>query len=120
AALSTPHAHFTTSRMLCSSLLMKVIVCTESEILGAVAVHGLGAEGHGVFVEARPEAFGDEVGEAEALLVCPTLAKGAIRILRERGFEGRALLFSDEELEPLFQKVAPLGADGALSASPLE
>src|SRR5690606_7650354 len=94
--------------------------CTESEILGAVAVHALGAEGHEVFVETRPEAFGPEVGAADALLVSPTLAKQAIRMLRERGFEGRSLLFSDDDLEPLLEQVAPLGADGALCAAPME
>lgn len=99
---------------------MKVLVCTESEILGAVAAHALDAEGHGVLAEARPEAFGPEVAAAEALLVSPALAKTAIRLLRDRGFEGRALLFSDDEQEALSAQVGPLGADGALTASPIE
>lgn len=99
---------------------MKVLVCTESEILGAVAVHALTAEGHGVIADTRPDAFGPEVQAAEALLVSPSLAKTAIRLLRERGFEGRAILFSDDESEVLLPQVGPLGADGALTASPIE
>lgn len=99
---------------------MKVLVCTESEILGAVAVHALFAGGHEVVVEGRPEPLVTEAKAAGALLVSPTLAKTAVRLLREQGFEGRALLFSDEPQEELDAKVAELGADGALTASPIE
>lgn len=99
---------------------MKVLVCTESEILGALAGHALFAEGHQVIAEDRPESLAADTGGAEALLVSPSLAKTGIRLLRERGFEGRALLFSDDAQEALEAQVGALGADGALTASPIE
>jgi CheY-like chemotaxis protein len=99
---------------------MKVLVCTESEILSAVAVHALFAGGHEVVAEGRPEPLIPEAEAAGALLVSPSLAKAAVRLLREQGFEGRALLFSDEPQERLDALVAELDADGAVTASPIE
>lgn len=99
---------------------MKVLVCSDSEILRAVAVHSLVSEGHDVVADERPEPLVDEAAGAGALLVSPLVAKSAIRLLRDRGFEGRALLFGDDPQEQLEERVAESGADGAVAASPLE
>jgi CheY-like chemotaxis protein len=70
--------------------------------------------------EGRPEPLCNEAREAGALLVSPALARAAISLLREKGFEGRALLFGDEDASSLEGMVAKLGADGFLTAAPIE
>jgi len=99
---------------------MKVLICSESEILGALAGHALFTAGHEVITEGRPELLANRAEGADALLVSPGLAKGGIRLLREKGFEGRSLLFSDDPQEDLEAQAAALGAEGALCASPIE
>src|SRR5690606_12099068 len=69
-ALSFASAHLTTW-MVSARPSMKVLVCTESEILGALAGHALFAEGHQVIAEDRPESLAADTGGAEALLVSP-------------------------------------------------
>ncbi|AKU92403.1 hypothetical protein [Vulgatibacter incomptus] len=99
---------------------MRVLVCTHSEILSAIAVHALFASGHQVFAEGRPEPLACEAASASALLVSPALALEATALLRESGFRGRILLFDDLDEAGLEAKVAELGADGAIATSPLD
>lgn len=99
---------------------MRVLICAESELLRDMAVLALTATGRKVVAEPTVEALIAEVEGASALLVAPEHAKAAIRLLRDKGFDGRALLFATEDQEVLDGRVAELGADGALAAMPVE
>jgi CheY-like chemotaxis protein len=97
---------------------LKVLVCCESELVRGVA--GLALEGAGHDIAAAPSAdkLVPLVEGAAALLIEPAQAKSGIMLLRDRGFAGRALLFSEAEIAELEAQVGPLGADGALASTP--
>jgi len=99
---------------------MKVLVCCESEIMLQLTGEALEAAGHQVSVDRDPVALVPDARGAAALLVDAGRAKQAPRLLRDRGFTGRALLASDADTPELAALAQRLELDGALALEPLD
>jgi CheY-like chemotaxis protein len=99
---------------------MKVIVCTESDLIRDLASLALEAAGVEVVADRDPVALVPAARSATALLVDSGRARQATRLLRDRGFTGRALLLGAAEGEELQAQARALDLDGALATSPEE
>jgi CheY-like chemotaxis protein len=99
---------------------MKVIVCTESDLVRDLASLALEAAGVEVVADRDPVALVPAARSANALLVDSGRARQATRLLRDRGFTGRALLLGAVEGEELQAQARGLDLDGALATSPEE
>jgi CheY-like chemotaxis protein len=99
---------------------VKILVCSESDILRAALA--LALEGAGHEVEGGPEAHSllPSVEGAGALLVDEARARQGIALLRDGGFSGRALLVGDAPAGELAPVASEVGADGSLSLTPPE
>jgi len=97
---------------------MKVIVCTESDLIRDLASLALEAAGVEVVADRDPVALVPAARSATALLVDSGRARQATRLLRDRGFTGRALLLGATEGEELQAQARALDLDGALATSP--
>lgn len=97
---------------------MKVIVCTESDLIRDLASLALEAAGVEVVADRDPVALVPAARSASALLVDSGRARQATRLLRDRGFTGRALLLGATEGEELQAQARALDLDGALATSP--
>src|SRR5437016_4537244 len=99
---------------------MKILLSCESDIIRELVTSALEAAGHHVKSEAsfaKLEAFA--VG-GDALLIDRKQAKSGIARLRDKKFNGPALLLADGDHDELFRLAAEAGADGALATSPPE
>jgi CheY-like chemotaxis protein len=99
---------------------VKVILCCESEILLQVAGGALEAAGIEVSLARDPVALVPDARSAAALLVDAGRARQAPRLLRDRGFSGRALLVGDADPAELAALARSLDLDGALPVAPAE
>ncbi|MFT3914262.1 MAG: response regulator [Anaeromyxobacteraceae bacterium] len=99
---------------------MKVIVCTDSDLVRDLAALALTASGVEVDAGREPAALAASAPVASALLVDANLAQKASRLLRDRGFTGRALLLGTSDDEDLRAQAKALELDGVLSLSPEE
>jgi CheY-like chemotaxis protein len=97
---------------------MKVIVCTESDLIRDLASLALQAAGVEVVADRDPVALVPDARSATALLVDSGRARQATRLLRDRGFTGRALLLGAVEGQELEAQARALELDGALATSP--
>ncbi len=97
---------------------MKILICSESEIVrGAVAL-ALEAAGHQTVSETDPFALLPGIPSAGALLADTSRAKQAVALMRDRGFLGRCFLLGDAPPEELAREAEEIGADGALCTHP--
>ncbi len=94
---------------------MKILLCHGSELARDLITLALAGAGHDVRAAERPEDLASDTKEAKALLAETGRAKAAIRLLKERGFEGRALVLSDV-VDPAVADAEE--ADGVLAPSP--
>jgi CheY-like chemotaxis protein len=99
---------------------LKVLICCDSDIVLQMAGMALEAAGHQVVLDREPARLVPEAGKAQALLVDATRAKQAPALLRDRGFQGRALLVADGEAGALSRQASELGLDGAVAITPAE
>ncbi len=99
---------------------MKVLICCDSDIVLQMAGMALEAAGHQVVLDREPARLVPQAGKAQALLVDATRAKQAPALLRDRGFQGRALLVADGEPGALSRQASELGLDGAVAMTPAE
>jgi CheY-like chemotaxis protein len=99
---------------------LKVLICCDSDIVLQMAGMALEAAGHQVVLDREPARLVPEAGKAQALLVDATRAKQAPALLRDRGFQGRALLVADGEAGALSRQASELGLDGAVAMTPAE
>jgi CheY-like chemotaxis protein len=97
---------------------VKILICSESEILRGAVSLALEAAGHQVFARADPFALVPLVSGSGALLVDAARGKQAVALMREEGFSGRSLLLSDSSEEELERQTEEFGTDGALAPSP--
>jgi CheY-like chemotaxis protein len=97
---------------------LKILICSESEIMLQMAGMALEGAGHQVVLDRDPVALVPQVGGAAALLVDSTRARQAVALLRDRGFAGRALLLGAGAQEELAQQGRDLGTDGAVAFEP--
>lgn len=93
---------------------MKVLICSDSEILLQLTGMSLEAAGHQVVLERDPHALVPAAPGAAALLVDATLGRQAAALLRDRGFSGRALLVGEGGSEELAQAAQELHLDGSV------
>jgi len=98
---------------------MKVIVCIESDLVRDLTRMALEAAGVEAVADPDPVALVPASKAAAALLVDSARARQATRLLRDRGFTGRALLAGEEGPE-LAEQARALDLDGALATSPAE
>lgn len=99
---------------------MKILVCTESEVLQELMRLSLEASGHQVKLAGEPFALAPEAAGAGALLVEPARARQAVALLRDRGFAGRALVAADAPPDDLRKVARDADADGILPLAPPE
>lgn len=99
---------------------MKVIVCSESDLVRDLTSMALEAAGVEVVSDRDPVALVPAARTAAALLVDASRARQATRLLRDRGFTGRALLVGTGEPAELAEQARALDCDGVLSTSPAE
>lgn len=99
---------------------MKILICSESEILLQMAGMALEGAGHQVVLDRDPLVLVPQVAGASALLVDAARAKQAVALLRDRGFGGRAILVGTGTPEELAQQARDLGTDGAVAFEPPE
>ncbi len=99
---------------------MKVLICCDSEIVLQMTGMALEAGGHQVVLERDPHALVAEASGAAAVLVDAAHARQTPRLLRDRGFTGRALLVADGGPEDLARQARELHLDGAVAVSPPE
>lgn len=99
---------------------MKVLVCCESEIMLQLTGGAVENAGHQISLDRDPVALVPEARGAAALLVDAGRAKQAPRLLRDRGFAGRALLVGDSDAAELAALAQRLEVDGALTLEPAE
>ncbi len=97
---------------------MKILICSDSELLLQIAGMALEAAGHQVVPGREPAALATHAESAQALLVEAAKARQAAHLLRDRGFAGRCLLAGDGALEELQARARELGLDGAVVLSP--
>ena len=91
---------------------MKVLICSDSEILLQLAGVALESAGHQVILERHAHALVPEVPAAAALLVDAAVGRNAAALLRDRGFGGRVLLLGDSSPEDLSHMARELQLDG--------
>jgi len=94
---------------------VKILVCSDSEVVIELLRLALEPAGHRVSGHADPATLAGEVGDAGALLVDAPRARQVIAVLRDRGFAGRALVAGDQPAEELQQAASEAGADGVLA-----
>jgi CheY-like chemotaxis protein len=99
---------------------MKVIVCSESDLVRDLTSLALAAAGVEVVADRDPVALVPAARSATALLVDAARAKQATRLLRDRGFTGRALLLGTGEPGELTEQARALDCDGVLVTNPPE
>ncbi len=99
---------------------MKILVCSESELVQELLRLALEAAGHQLTAAADPFALAPAAREAGALLVEPGRARQAVALLRDRGFAGRALVAADRPPDELQKAAREADADGVLPLSPPE
>lgn len=97
---------------------VKILVCTDSAVVGEVVRLALAATGHEVIAHRDPFALARSAGDAGALLVEPARARQAVALLRDRGFAGRALVAADLPDEELQAVAREASADGVLPLAP--
>jgi CheY-like chemotaxis protein len=97
---------------------LKILICSESEILLQMAGMSLEGAGHQVVLDRDPIALVPQVANAAALLVDATRARQAVALLRDRGFAGKALLIGASTPEELARHGAELGLDGTVAFEP--
>jgi CheY-like chemotaxis protein len=97
---------------------LKILICSESEILLQMAGMALEGAGHQVVLDRDPIALVPQVSNAAALLVDSTRARQAVALLRDRGFAGKALLIGTSTPEELARQGAELGTDGTVGFEP--
>jgi len=94
---------------------LKVLICSDSEILLQLAGIALESAGHQVFLERDAHALVPEAPGGSALLVDAALGRTAAALLRDRGFAGRVLLLGDAGPEDLSHMARELGLDGSVA-----
>ncbi len=94
---------------------MKILVCSDSEVVAELLRLALEPSGHRITGHADPATLAAEVRDAGALLVDAARARQSIALLRDRGFAGRALVMGDQAAEELQAVAAEAGADGVLA-----
>ena len=94
---------------------MKVLICSDSEILLQLIGMALESAGHQVVLERDAHALVPEAPGAAALLVDSVQARQAAALLRDRGFAGRALLVGEGKPDELGKLATDLQLDGAVS-----
>ena len=97
---------------------MKILICSESEILLQMAGMALEGAGHQVVLDRDPIALVPQVANAAALLVDATRARQAVALLRDRGFAGKALLIGTSTPEELARQGTEMGTDGTVIFEP--
>lgn len=97
---------------------MKVLICSESEIVCGAVTLALEAAGHQVCANTDPVALVPLIPGAGALLVDAARGKQAVALLRERGFTARALLLADVADDDSDRLAKEVGAHCAFSTSP--
>jgi DNA-binding response OmpR family regulator len=99
---------------------MKILLCTDSDLLQQAVVMTLEWAGHQVVAGRDPFALAAEVEGATLLLTDSARGRQAGALLRDRGFAGRALLLADGTPDELAAQARELQLDGALEPSPPE
>jgi CheY-like chemotaxis protein len=99
---------------------VKVLVCCESEIVLELTGQALSAAGMAVSLDRDPVALVPRAREAGVLLVDAGRARQAPRLLRDRGFTGRALLVGEGAAGELEAMARSQELDGALPLSPVD
>jgi CheY-like chemotaxis protein len=94
------------------NVALKVLICSDSEILLQLTGTALESAGHQVCLERSAHALVPDAPGAAALLVDSTVGRQAAALLRDRGFAGRVLLVGDSTPEELAQKAQELQLDG--------
>jgi len=94
---------------------VKILVCSDSEVVTELLRLALEPSGHRVTGHADPATLVAEVRDAGALLADAARARQTIAVLRDRGFAGRALVMGDQPIEELEAAAAEAGADGVLA-----
>jgi DNA-binding response OmpR family regulator len=97
---------------------VKILICSDSELLLQIARLALEAAGHQVVLSPDPFALATDAESAQVLLVDAARAGQASHLLRDRGFPGRALLAGDGNPDDLAVQARDLGLDGAVELSP--
>jgi CheY-like chemotaxis protein len=97
---------------------VKVLICCDSDIVLQAAGMSLEAAGHEPVLDREPARLVPHAGAAQALLVDAARAKQAPALLRDRGFQGRALLLGDSDADALGRQARELGLDGAVTMTP--
>jgi len=99
---------------------VKILVCSDSEVVTELLRLALEPSGHRVTGHADPAALATEVRDAGALLADAPRARQTIALLRDRGFAGRALVMGDQPAGELRAAAAEAAADGVLSLGPAD
>jgi CheY-like chemotaxis protein len=97
---------------------VKIVICSENELLLQAARLSLEAAGHEVVAHGDPFALAAEAPTAQVLLVDLVRARQAAALLRDRGFGGRALLVADGTPEELKAQAKEAQSDGVVELSP--
>jgi CheY-like chemotaxis protein len=98
---------------------LKVLICSDSEIVLQLTGMALESAGHQVVLERNAHALVPDAPGAAALLVDAALGRQAAALLRDRGFAGRVLLVGETKPEELAQTAQELKLDGYV-ANPWE
>ena len=98
---------------------VKVLICSDSDILLQLTRASLESAGHQVTGDRNPHALVPAAAGAAALLVDATQARSTAALLRDRGFAGRVLLVGGGAADDLSRSARELQLDGAV-ASPQE
>ncbi len=91
---------------------LRVLICSDSEILLQLTGMALESAGHQVVLERSAHALVPAAPGAAALLVDAAVARQAAALLRDRGFAGRVILVGDASAEELARTAQDLQLDG--------
>lgn len=93
---------------------MKVLICSDSELLLQLTGMSLESAGHQVILERSGLALVPQVPGAAALLVDLAVGRQAAALLRHRGFSGRVFLVGEGAQRELKELAQELHLDGAI------
>jgi CheY-like chemotaxis protein len=99
---------------------VKILVCCGNEIVCDAVALSLSGAGHQAVASTDPMQLAANLHGSGALIVDAPGGRRAIALLRDRGFEGRALVTGVAPPEELAELARTFGADGALGLDPLD
>ena len=99
---------------------LKILICCENEIVRDAAALALSGAGHQAVASSDPFQLVDNLDGALALLVDAGRGRQAVALLRDRGFNGRALVIGVGVPGELARLAEEIDADGFMPLDPLE